>query len=622
MVENTAFKLFEDWWDEKKTETNEKSQSTFEENVTNNVVKDENNKQEGLSSLIEQATPLGFNYDGFGLGIRASMPKMPSFRVSVTFIMKTKKGIEVCNFYLVIFQRKIKPPSPMPQDEDSRLSDRLGTELIESDSDLDLPAVSKTKRPLASLPSASTSSSSSAASSSDDTSSSESSSESSDDEEFAYDPRPLASASENTDIIMELAIQRSLHCQTPPGRETPLPDLIIHANDNELPEICNDASPISSPVYPHETKEENETKIVNDIEMKLIDRPKTPETKFMSEVKKTENLWNQEPRDIERMESSAAEALMTLAGQDNIIRHKSPGPIQPNIIRSLETLSSKYINDTPILKESEKIEISFSEIPTTDSEEESLEIRRLRFQAEANLRLNGDNYPEGNRPLVFAEHSYSLLPAKPAVTTDDKATVESEPIAIPAPLPIPPKAKPAKLDKRKEKAEKRKNNKISKLHIQNYEREKENIEIENRKNIYEIPKMAQPEITYKERDLMSEMSIFYQFLTRGIDAEDVEYLRRSYEALLADDAQGYWLNDTHWVDHPPTDVPSPAKRRKRDDLRLHATGCARTEGYYKVDIREKAKHKVSTSYILIFILCFYLILFQLLYFYTFIYRNI
>jgi histone-lysine N-methyltransferase SETD1 len=81
--------------------------------------------------------------------------------------------------------------------------------------------------------------------------------------------------------------------------------------------------------------------------------------------------------DIQKMESSAAEALMTLAGRDNIIRHRSPGPIQPNIIRALQTMSAKYINDEPILKENEKIEM-FSEIPTTDSEEESLEIRRLR----------------------------------------------------------------------------------------------------------------------------------------------------------------------------------------------------------------------------------------------------
>lgn len=143
------------------------------------------------------------------------------------------------------------------------------------------------------------------------------------------------------------------------------------------------------------------------------------------------------------------------------------------------------------------------------------------------------------------------------------------------------------------KMEKQKSKKYTKVHSshQNHEGEKENIRNDF---IYDkLPKpVSEPTVTYKERDLMSEMGILYEFLTRGIDAEDVEYLRRSYEALLADDTQGYWLNDTHWVDHPPTDVPSPAKKRKRDELRLHASGSARTEGYYKVDIREKAKHKV------------------------------
>lgn len=64
---------------------------------------------------------------------------------------------------------------------------------------------------------------------------------------------------------------------------------------------------------------------------------------------------------------------------------------------------------------------------------------------------------------------------------------------------------------------------------------------------------------------MAEMQIMYSFLTRGIDREDVEFLRRAYEALLAEDAQGYWLNDTHWVDHPPTDLTysPPRKKSKR-----------------------------------------------------------
>jgi histone-lysine N-methyltransferase SETD1 len=67
-----------------------------------------------------------------------------------------------------------------------------------------------------------------------------------------------------------------------------------------------------------------------------------------------------------------------------------------------------------------------------------------------------------------------------------------------------------------------------------------------------ISKVSQPtqSVVFGKRDIMAEMTVLYEFLTRGIDAEDISYLRRSYEAMLADDTQGYWLNDTHWVDHP------------------------------------------------------------------------
>lgn len=77
--------------------------------------------------------------------------------------------------------------------------------------------------------------------------------------------------------------------------------------------------------------------------------------------------------------------------------------------------------------------------------------------------------------------------------------------------------------------------------------------------------LLHPNVTFKPRDIMAEMQVMYEFLTRGIDREDVEYLRRAYESLLAEDAQGYWLNDTHWVDHTPTDVcySPPKKKSKR-----------------------------------------------------------
>lgn len=54
---------------------------------------------------------------------------------------------------------------------------------------------------------------------------------------------------------------------------------------------------------------------------------------------------------------------------------------------------------------------------------------------------------------------------------------------------------------------------------------------------------------YPKRELLQEMHILYEFLTRGIDQEDKAFMKESYEALLTDDNNGYWLNDTHWVDH-------------------------------------------------------------------------
>lgn len=211
------------------------------------------------------------------------------------------------------------------------------------------------------------------------------------------DHRPLACNSEDPDILMELAIQRSLDCPTPTGRETPVPDIKIKdQNSNEFPQIddSDNLDSLASPIRYESIKEEERiSEKLPTTEEKPFDICRTLD-KEVKESRITEDKGTQSDMkpvpiitsaigkeealpDMQKMENSAAEALMTLAGRDNIIRHRSPGPIQPNIIRALQTMSAKYINDEPILKDNEKIEM-FSEIPTTDSEEESLEIRRLR----------------------------------------------------------------------------------------------------------------------------------------------------------------------------------------------------------------------------------------------------
>jgi histone-lysine N-methyltransferase SETD1 len=124
-------------------------------------------------------------------------------------------------------------------------------------------------------------------------------------------------------------------------------------------------------------------------------------------------------------------------------------------------------------------------------------------------------------------------------------------------------------------------------------------ELQNTMNYRDVYDRYKPEVPYtihsvkhKERDVMSEMGVLYEFLTKGIDHEDIQYMKQSYEFMLADDTMGYWLNDTHWVDHCVTDLySSPPKRRKRDEVKVHASGCARTEGFYKIEAHEKAKYK-------------------------------
>lgn len=103
---------------------------------------------------------------------------------------------------------------------------------------------------------------------------------------------------------------------------------------------------------------------------------------------------------------------------------------------------------------------------------------------------------------------------------------------------------------------------------------------------------------YNKRTQGEEFDVLCQFLTQGIDQEDVDYMKRSYTYLIQNDIPGTeLLHQVHWVDHCSTDrsfVPSPPKKKKRDDLpelRQHVTGSARTEGYYKIDSKEKAHYK-------------------------------
>lgn len=71
-------------------------------------------------------------------------------------------------------------------------------------------------------------------------------------------------------------------------------------------------------------------------------------------------------------------------------------------------------------------------------------------------------------------------------------------------------------------------------------------------------------VKFEPRTYEEERQVFYNIFNNGIDIEDVNFLKKTYEHLLStDDPMFYWLNDILWVDHPITNIPDPVPPRKR-----------------------------------------------------------
>lgn len=81
-------------------------------------------------------------------------------------------------------------------------------------------------------------------------------------------------------------------------------------------------------------------------------------------------------------------------------------------------------------------------------------------------------------------------------------------------------------------------------------------------------------VKFEPRTYEEERQVFYNIFNSGIDVEDINFLKKSYENLLStDDPMFYWLNDILWVDHPITNIPDPVptKRRRKMDQDVPST---------------------------------------------------
>ncbi|KAG5900058.1 hypothetical protein JTB14_016032 [Gonioctena quinquepunctata] len=569
MVEMTAFNKFESWWEEESSKENKSKEELADKPVLS---------RDNINVLLESNREnLYSNSTSVGLGLRATLPKMPSFR-----------------------RKKI--PSPVPEDEDESHKESDNEEIIhDSDSDINRPLRTERK--------ASTSSSSSS-SSSFSSSESESSDDSSSDSETEIKPinRRSVSPKISEEVKEELLVSESMEESNSPLRDG------IEAR-NKTPEPMQ----IDSDDLVHLKKPEVSDKLPNDLydsdsdlsdtERILLERRRL-NTEYMEQIEKERG--EQQPeleqkasvKELEKGRVTPVEKLQKIEEpleEEPMVMEKSLEELEAErdaLLQQVRNPDPPAEMDLGNSRPSEELN-KYKILPQSDSDDENLEDRGKK-KAKEIIDLNGDitsikrlseSSTGGSTPCsqVVNEHSYCMprpqqdnidVPEEPTqkmqFVNDHEYTSREQKMEKVKELLRPKQAKPRKPRSYKKLQELQ--NKIS------YEDQ-----FDWRKA--DMPYNIHAGVLHKVRDQMSEFGIIYEFLTKGIDKEDIQYIKQTYEEMLSNDTMGYWLNDTHWVDHCITDLySSPPKRRKKDE-RIHTTGGARTEGYYKISAHEKSRYK-------------------------------
>uniref|UniRef100_A0A9J7XPS4 SET domain containing 1B, histone lysine methyltransferase b n=1 Tax=Cyprinus carpio carpio TaxID=630221 RepID=A0A9J7XPS4_CYPCA len=125
-------------------------------------------------------------------------------------------------------------------------------------------------------------------------------------------------------------------------------------------------------------------------------------------------------------------------------------------------------------------------------------------------------------------------------------------------------------------------------------------------------------LIFSPRSERREKLVLHAVWTKGVNEEEINHLKATYERLVVEDKECDWLNSTRWVPHPHilkhiihvivTVLDnvffiqcieryvkiycqiSIFHIRWRDGIRNHVTGCARSEGYYFISKREKLRY--------------------------------
>lgn len=630
---NTVFKMYEDWWEKERLKLEDRTR--YADKKDSNL--SSNSKSHTSSTVPDINQLINSNRDNLdfsncsSLGLRASIPKMPSFR------------------------RVRKKLSPIPKDEDSQkhLSDQ--EEMVQgSDDEKEQPPSTSEpsityNRPKNRLLSTSSVSSTSSEDEEDEDAEDESS-DSTDlsDEEITKPTVKSKVEVVNVEVKKDKSKAQDIYSDSEEDEkadvdvenvEGPVKEDVVPkvAEDPllELDDISKD-SIIEPPVTPGAggaSTDDNEE--VKDEEVEVKKSPEKKSTyeydRLYSDSEEEREYQEKRRRNTEYMEQIEREF------QEEQERNRKEGgnheiPPTPGVdLLSAANVFAPVPPSSPPKKEVKVVEEKKEkkekpekkkDLPPPPKKERKKPEKKVKDQIHADLIkmspsassdggssqasyitfehdycLPPTSYVEDNNPSLLAhDHGYSSAKDKPQ--EDDKQTAVLGPAKH---GPGRPRKDSAKVKPEpKEKKPKERKRKGKDLVVDS---PKENFDYKRPKFVpAPVEQNFVPREVFQARSTNEESAILFEILSKGIDQEDIDYLRRSYEKHLQDDVHGNWLNCTHWVEHCPTNrtyIPPPTLRKKgrrnqqeyEFENSKHKTGSARTEGYYKMDSKDKAKYK-------------------------------
>lgn len=538
MIESTGFRSFESWWDDCESRQKMKSKEMLERSSSITVKDSINNSNLTISSTISTSVVSSSTakIDDVWSSIQNSLKeKIPTSTPTAPF---SGLGLGLGRLIPKIpsFRRKFKAPSPVPEDDDDDWEEK---EKPSSDHEGDQEEENKKHVSGDEDPSGRVQQKNRAAAVIEDSLSSSSSDE---------DERPLKKTISSSD-------EKSLSDSTSSSSSE------SSLSDSSSSEESDSDFPIRKTKRKKKTSVKNRRKTIfsssseDEEETKdLKEAKKSPSTSLGEDEKIAEDDCNPPPQpsmEVDDEDSQmAAHALMALASgfasksesQDKEGSDTDSAPetqeLPEELRKPITPIDFDHPYALPTVPKSSAIDSTIDEV----------------IRATAQVKTTG----KGKKQLVEKKETGKKIPKKKpqlALMTSETDDSLITPIAS---------------EWRKAKGKKA-------VVLSDYDVDRSPVRIKT------------PRPTYLKRSVMEEMDILYDFLRMGIDDEDIGYLKRSYHQMLQEESNP-WLHDTQWVDHPATFIPVPKKRKKQDEGRVHVTGCARSEGYYKMDIQEKRQH--------------------------------